>query len=1106
MIASVYGKNYSLSHQCKLLLFYCIFSSVDVIMDNFEEIKTVLCVGVLTATYLMETNRVKAAIDLLKECLILLENNALKNAGAYYMSIVRFYCEDIYSKMYSALWRTDDLESTIECGRKLQTLLRESGKKCDGGWVTFQLGCLHERQDKYQDAKELFLEALGIMIETGDAGGELRCSLALGKVLPFLGEFAKARPYLEKAIAIAKKIGDREIEEVCHAYLGAVFNRLGEHYRAEECYRRALCYAKELGNHSNEATYLGGLGAAFELRHQFNKAEELYEKELTKRREMGDKKGEASCLTRLGSVFWSVHDLVKAEEYFEKALVIAKEIGDKKREAINYQHLGNVYKSLWKFSKAKEFYEQAVALWQESGSRTGEPTSYSCLGGVLVSLADHASAKKCYQKARKISLETGNTKEALLNCIQIAGACYSVGEFATAKEYFEKALAIAVTTGERKVEAFCYTTLGTVFGSLKEDHKASEYYKKALAIAREIGDRSEEANVSFLLGCLLPKLFEYRKAKEYTQNALLHWKEMGDRLKEAYCYDSLVSTCCSLGEFSEAEEYYEKSLALSCKAGDIESEVRSHLHWLLIKLSEGNLHDAESHISASVSGYEDMLNAMGGNEQFKMSFLDKNLIAYHVFSLFHIVKGRHAKALQTEELARSRALVDLLSTRYSVEGQTSTSAQAYVDLHEIVNNERNSVFLYLSYPLKKFLCTWILAADKPIRHRVICIREYLGSEFSSRGVDEVLSNETWREVLVENQCEDRSWFPSNACSSTQKEFPKLQKGKDEHQSPEHTLVDCYKMIIAPVVDSLVESEIVVVPDRLFFKVPFAALQEENGRYLSESFRIRIVPSMTSLKLIHDSPEDYHSHTGALIVGDPEVGSVLFKESIEVVSRLPSASEEAEIIGKLLGIQPLLGEQATKQAVLESINSVSLIHIAAHGDAERGEIVLAPPPAINRTPEEKDYLLTMAEISQVRLRAKLVVLSCCHSAKGQIRAEGVVGIARAFLGSGARSVLVALWAIEDKATKQFMSRFYEHLVSGESASESLHQAMKWMRENGYSKVGQWAPFTLIGDNVTFDFGTKGWYQSVIYLTYFQFDPLPSVRAPFLMSSRRLVEVC
>ena len=149
--------------------------------------------------------------------------------------------------------------------------------------------------------------------------------------------------------------------------------------------------------------------------------------------------------------------------------------------------------------------------------------------------------------------------------------------------------------------------------------------------------------------------------------------------------------------------------------------------------------------------------------------------------------------------------------------------------------------------------------------------------------------------------------------------------------------------------------------------------------------------------------------------------------------------------------------------------MSLIHFAAHGDAERGEIALSPHRTFNRIPEEEDYLLTMSDISQVQLRAKLVVLSCCHSGSGQVKAEGVVGIARAFLGSGARSVLVALWAIEDSATEQFMRCFYEHLCRGESASECLHEAMKWMRANGYAEVRQWAPFMLIGDNVSFDFG-------------------------------------
>ena len=115
---------------------------------------------------------------------------------------------------------------------------------------------------------------------------------------------------------------------------------------------------------------------------------------------------------------------------------------------------------------------------------------------------------------------------------------------------------------------------------------------------------------------------------------------------------------------------------------------------------------------------------------------------------------------------------------------------------------------------------------------------------------------------------------------------------------------------------------------------------------------------------------------------------------------------------------------------------------------------------------------MSDIEGVQVRAKLVVLSCCHSGRGLIKKEGVIGIARAFLASGARSVLVASWAVEDKATERLMKHFYKHLVSGESASESLHQAIQWLRSNGFPKPCQWAPFVLMGDNVKFDFMQKG----------------------------------
>lgn len=188
-------------------------------------------------------------------------------------------------------------------------------------------------------------------------------------------------------------------------------------------------------------------------------------------------------------------------------------------------------------------------------------------------------------------------------------------------------------------------------------------------------------------------------------------------------------------------------------------------------------------------------------------------------------------------------------------------------------------------------------------------------------------------------------------------------------------------------------------------------------------------------------------------------------------QLEHAREEVMMIGEILNTTSLTGAEATKDEVRKRMTSVSLVHIATHGDAESGDLALAPNPGwTSKIPKKADYMLTMADVQAVNLRAKLVVLSCCHSGKGKVTAEGVVGIARAFLGAGARSVLVSLWAIDDEATKEFMQFFYRHLRDGYSASVALNQAMKCLRNSEkFSAVKYWAPFVLIGDDVTFQFG-------------------------------------
>ena len=430
--------------------------------------------------------------------------------------------------------------------------------------------------------------------------------------------------------------------------------------------------------------------------------------------------------------------------------------------------------------------------------------------------------------------------------------------------------------------------------------------------------------------------------------------------------------------------------------------------------------------------------------------------------------GNHNEALYSSELGRARALEDLIAVQYSVKSQISVDPQSWIGIEKIMTKETNCTCLYIALDAPK-LFAWVINEREVVHFRQTRVD---ADSFDVSTLDNIRSFP----ILPGECCEDRSLnemepSPKPSQEGRQTDLPRSQPSQDQedNQEGEPILSLYYKLIIAPVVNLLQEPEIIIVPDGSLYKVPFAALTDESGKCLSERFRIRIVPSLTTLKLIQDSPEDYHSQTGALIVGDPKVGTVRYKGNKTKISRLPCAGKEAEMIGRLLGVQPLLGEQATKQAVLERLNSASLIHFAAHGDSDTGEIALAANhPTAKRLPNEEEYLLKMSDISKVKLRAKLIVLSCCHSGRGQIRAEGVVGIARAFLGSGARSVLAALWALGDSATEQFMNHFYEYLVRGESASESLHQAMKWMRSNGYSDVRQWAPFMLIGDTVTFDF--------------------------------------
>ena len=892
------------------------------------------------------------------------------------------------------------------------------------------------------------------------------------------GRGLKGIQLFNECLILLNNIDPKEEEELAKLLKTVIYRGIFDGYCLIPDYTNAVKYGKELlviyrecGETVGEGNLTLDVAEIHEKKCEYAEAQELLKKAIPILREKSNRKGEGTAYGKLGHISYCFGQYAQAREYFEKALTISVEIGDRRKEAVAFTNLRVVFQSLGEYAQAKEYHGKALTITVEIGDKKEEATALGNLGNVFQLLGDYTEGIEYHQKALAINMEIGNRRGEASSYESLSSFFPFLGEIAKAKGYLGKALAIRKEIGGREGEALFYENQATVFGSLGKYLKAKEYYEKALAVRMEIGDRAGVATSNVSLGILSKYLGEYLQAKEFYEKALAIFADIGHREGEAAVHTMLGTVFMFLGDLIRTEGYLEKALPIAKDIGFSAHELYVCITLSTVKFLLRKIEEAYYYLRKGISKSEALRRLLKDNDQLKISFSDAQVFPFRSFILFFCLSEKANTALYVLELERARALADLMAVQYSVRiEQYSAILLSWCGIENIIKKESNCTCLYISYS-RHYVFLWILTTNGVIHFRIKKVQE---SNVHGVGLKSDLDQFIAKSlrcfgILPEESCEDRSLNniepkPNSPQEGSLTDLRLVEDDDEENPDPEPLF---YKMFIAPVADLLVEPEIIIVPDRELYQVSFSALCDEDGKYLSENFRIRIIPSLTTLKLIQDSPADYHCQTGALIVGDPVVGRVLYKRSVENIKPLPCARKEAEMIGRLLGVEPLLGEQATKQAVLQMIHSVSLIHFAAHGNAERGEIALSPVRSTNRIPEEEEYLLTMSDISQVQLRAKLVVLSCCHSGSGQIRAEGVAGIARAFLGSGARSVLVALWALEDRATEQVMRQFYEHLVRGESASECLHEAMKWMKCNGYSDVMQWAPFLLIGDNVKFD---------------------------------------
>ena len=808
-----------------------------------------------------------------------------------------------------------------------------------------------------------------------------------------------------------------------------------------------------MGDRAGEGIAYCNLGIACNSLGDFQGAIEYHKQYLSISKEEGNRAGERRACGNLGNAYHSLCNFQGAIEYHKQALSISKEIGDRTGEGRAYGNLGNAYRSLGDFHGAIEYHKQALSIYKEVGKRTGEGGAYGNLGIAYESLGDFQGAIEYHKQALSISKDTGDrTGEGKAYC-NLGIAYKSLGDFQGAIEYHNQALSISKEVGDRTGEGKAYCNLGIAYESLGDFQGAIEHHKRHLSISKEVGDRAGQGKAYCNLGNAYDSLGDFQGAIEYHKRDLSISKEVGDKAGEGRAYGNLGNAYDSLGDFQGAIEYHKRHLSISKEVGDRAGEGRSNFNLGNSFWASGSLNEALTHLRCSVETYNTIRASCISKDEWKISFRELCKDSYTSLCKLLIQLQRTDEALYTSEQGRAQALLDALKLVYGFNSPATESQEVINYIFTLRESSVQTVFLAL---LEDTINMWVLGKKRDaifrqvkLENRDECVDPF--TDLLKRVLKSIGAG-------VGVRCENRSL--SEAIDD-----PLFQGGdKAQQREPSHNNSGCFELLhnalISPIEDLLDGDELIVVPDGSLSLAPWAAL--------SECLHIRTIPSLTSLKLITGCPPEYHNKIGALLVGDPSLEKVREKGKPKY-KQLHYAKLEVEMIGQILNSQPLTGEYATKQEVLTRIQSVALVHIAAHGDVKTGEIALAPNPESQSNIPKEEYMLKMSDIQAVKLRARLVVLSCCHSGKGELKSEGVVGIARAFLFAGARSVLVSLWAIDDEATMEYMRSFYKHLKNGKSASVALQKAMKRLQDSDrFSAPKYWAPFVLIGDDVTIQF--------------------------------------
>jgi tetratricopeptide (TPR) repeat protein len=934
-------------------------------------------------------------------------------------------------------------EKAIEILNQVLDLFRASKDRVQEGMTLVALGSAYGSNGRVDKAIECFEQALVISRAVKDRQREALALSNLGFAYTFLNRYEKSIDYLQQALPIAREVNDRSLEGGTFGYLGIAYVGLSRFEKALESHEQALGIFREVKYRLGEGNTLESLGNVYKYIGREDKAIEYYDQALAIFREAKYRVGEGGILTNLGNSYERLSRYQEAVQAHEQALAIFRELKYRQGEGTALMEMGVGYARQNQHEKAIKLYEQSLAIVREAKDRHAEGMALFRMGELQRSLGHTDEAVALLTESLKVIRAIGNRNSEVEVLTALAGTEAARGNLAVARTLIENSLQIgeslrADLISPESRSAFLATVQGAyqIYSDLLMRQHRAEPPKGLDASAVEVSERQRARSLLDLLNEGRANLAQGVDPGLIERTRVLG-KQLNDKAQQLAQADSPERAGALKLEIGQLETDYERAQAAIRKS--------SPHYAALLEPQPLKINEIQQLLDADTLLLE---YALGDERSYLWAITKDSITSYEL-----------PKAEQIDH--KARRLYELLTAR-----SANKRSERLID--------RNARIVHADAQLPVAAQELSRTLLGPVAARIGNKRLVIVADGALQYIPFAMLPEPTTRRDAEKGRGTQSGRRGDGASGSQRDTltvslspPRAVRHSPTSPLPLTPLIVNHELVSLPSASALAIQRTELADRPLAPKV-LAVIADP----VFDRSDVRFTTSSTELtgkaQSQNVSSVDARSIEHLAEKSDDKSDPTKFKL---VIPRLPFTRQEAN---QLLALAPKTSSfsamdfKANRAMVIgPELSQYRYVHFATHGllDTERPGLSSLVLSMVDEKGDAQNGFLRANDVYNMKLPAELVVLSACQTGLGkEIKGEGLVGLTRGFMYAGAARVVVSLWSVNDKATADLMTKFYEKMLKeGARPAAALRTAQVEMwKQKQWQSPYYWAAFTMQGE--------------------------------------------